>query len=99
MAGTGAVVNRPGSWAWAACATTRAAMGRPSFLAVDSRIITRAAAPSLIDEALAAVIVPSLAKAGFRVGILSGLALVGCSSWLTTVSPPRPETVTGVISR
>ncbi len=51
-----------------------------------------------MDEAFAAVTVPSLRKAGFRVGILSSRALPGCSSTLTTVSPPRPLTVTGAIS-
>ena len=99
MAGTGAVVNWAGSWAWAACATTRATMGRPSSLATLSRVITRAAAPSLMEEALAAVMVPSLAKAGFSVGILSGSALVGCSSSETTCEPLRVATSTGVISR
>jgi len=42
---------------------------QPSFAAVDSRISTSAAAPSEIDEALAAVIVPSFLNAGFRLGI------------------------------
>ena len=41
------------------------------------RVRTTAAAPSEIDELVAAVIVPSLAKAGFSVGILSGLAVAG----------------------
>ena len=36
---------------------------------------------------LAAVTEPSLAKAGFRWGIFSGLALPGCSSVSTSVSP------------
>ena len=49
-----------------------------------SRVITRAAAPSLIELALAAVIVPSLRKAGFRVGILAGRPCSGCSSVSTT---------------
>ena len=40
-----------------------------------SRVITRAAAPSVIEEALAAVIVPSLAKAGFRSGSSPASAL------------------------
>ena len=65
---------------------------------MDSRIITRAAAPSEIDEALAAVMVPSLAKAGRRVGILAGSALPGCSSTLTVSLPLRVLTSTGVIS-
>ena len=46
----------------------------------------------------AAVIVPSLLKAGLRLAILSSLALAGPSSMLTVTSPLRVETVTGVIS-
>ena len=99
MAGTGAVVNWDGAWAWAAWATTRARTGMPSALATLSRVITRAAAPSLIEEALAAVMVPSLAKAGFRVGILAGSALAGCSSRATVSEPLRVFTSTGAISR
>ncbi len=47
---------------------------------------------------LAAVIVPSLAKAGLSVGIFSGLPLPGCSSISTMTSPARVLTVTGTIS-
>ena len=50
---------------------------RPSLSATLWRVRTSAAAPSEIDEALAAVIVPSLAKAGFSVGIFAGVALGG----------------------
>ena len=71
---------------------------QPCFAAVDSRISTSAAAPSLMLLALAAVIVPSFLNAGFRPGILSSRALNGCSSNLTTVSPPLPGTPTGAIS-
>ena len=70
-----------------------------SLAAVLSRISTRAAAPSLIEAELAAVIVPSFLNAGFRPGILSSLALKGCSALPITVSPPRPATVTGAISQ
>ena len=42
---------------------------------------------------------PSLRNAGLSVGILSSRALKGCSSRETTVSPPRPGTVTGAISQ
>jgi hypothetical protein len=49
--------------------------------------MTRAAAPSLIDELLAAVMPPSRAKAGRRVGILAGSAFSGCSSVSTTLGP------------
>ncbi len=99
MAGTGAVVKRPGSWAWAPCATIRATGVRPRRSAVLSRIITSAAAPSEMEEAFAAVIAPSLAKAGLSVGILAGSAVSGCSSRVTVVEPLRPGTSTGVISR
>jgi hypothetical protein len=98
IAGTGAVVNLAGSWAWAAWATMRACTFSPCALATLWRVSTNAAAPSLIEEALAAVMVPSLAKAGFSVGILSGRALPGCSSVSMIVSLPRPLTVTGTIS-
>ena len=61
--GVGAVAGDPGDGL------------RPRRSAVEARIITSAAAPSEIDEALAAVIAPSLAKAGFSVGILAGIGL------------------------
>ena len=100
MAGTGAVVKSPGSWAWAPWPAMRATGVRPRRSAVEARISTRAAAPSEIEEALAAVIAPSLAKAGFRVGILAGSAFSGCSSSRLTVSTPlRPAISTGTISR
>jgi hypothetical protein len=57
-----------------------------------------AAAPSEIAEELAAVTVPSLAKAGFSVGMRATSARNGSSSRSTSVSPARPFTVTGVIS-
>jgi hypothetical protein len=68
-------------------------------LAVDSRISTSAAAPSLMDEDEAAVMVPSFLKAARRVGILSILAFSGPSSLSITVSPARLLTVTGAISQ
>jgi hypothetical protein len=49
---------------------------------VDARIITSAAAPSLMLELLAAVMVPSFLNAGLSVGILSSLTLPGPSSML-----------------
>ncbi len=49
--GPGRWVKRPGSWAWAAWPATRATMVMPSRFATDSRVITRAAAPSLIELA------------------------------------------------
>jgi len=56
------------------------------------------AAPSEIDEELAAVTVPSLLKAGFNVGILAMSQVNGVSSWATTRSPLRSLMVTGAIS-
>ena len=76
----------------------RATIGRPMAFATLSRVMTRAAAPSEIELALAAVMVPSFEKAGFRVGIFSGMALPGCSSSVTVTTPLRPATSTGVIS-
>ena len=97
-AGTGAVGKRAGSWAWLAWPRMRARTGRPAARASLSRISTSAAAPSEIDEELAAVTVPSGRKAGFSVGIFSGRAVCGCSSSETSVAPPRALTVTGAIS-
>ena len=77
----------------------RATGFEPSRTAVDSRISTSAAAPSEMLDEVAAVIVPSFLKAGFRPGILSSLALKGCSSNLITVSPDLPGIVTGAISQ
>jgi hypothetical protein len=72
---------------------------RPRFLASSALISTRAAAPSLRPEALAAVTVPSLLKAGRRPETLSRVAPWRMySSWSTTVSPLRPLMVTGAIS-
>ena len=77
-------------------------------MAVLSRISTSAAAPSEMLDEVAAVIVPSLMNAAFRPGILSSLALNGCSSNLITVLPALPVAlelpdfagkVTGAISQ
>jgi len=57
-----------------------------------------AAAPSEIDDELAAVTVPSLANAGLSEGILLMSQVNGVSSRATTVSPLRPLTVTEAIS-
>ena len=57
------------------------------------------AAPSEIELEFAAVTVPSFAKAGRSVGILSTLAVNGCSSRSTTVSPLRDVTVTGTLTK
>ena len=58
-----------------------------------------AAAPSEIELELAAVTVPPSRNAGFSVGILSGLALGGCSSVATSVSALPAFTLTGAISQ
>ena len=61
-------------------------------------VTTSAAAPSEIDDELAAVTVPSLLKAGFKAEILLMSQVEGVSSVVTTCSPLRLLTVTGVIS-
>ena len=68
----------------------------PRFFASDSVIMTSAAAPSEIDEEVAAVTVPSLLKAGRSVGIFSTFTLNGVSSSLTTSSPLRRMNMAGV---
>ena len=99
MAPTGAVVNQSGACACTECATMRAIGLTPILAAVLSRISTSAAAPSEMLDEVAAVMVPSFLNAGFSPGILSSLALKGCSSNLMTVSPPLPATLTGAISQ
>src|SRR5258706_9495120 len=95
---TGAVVNHSGSCAFEAGPRMRAIGFRPRALASDSFITIRIAAPSEIDDDEAAVTVPSLANAGFRVGIFSGLHWPGGSSVSSTTSPALPLTVTPAIS-
>ena len=99
MAPAGAVANHSGACACTACDTMRATGLHPRCAAVDSRISSSAAAPSEMLLALAAVMVPSFLNAGFSDGILSSLALKGCSSNFTTVSPALPGSVTGAISQ
>ena len=84
-----------------ACAqeAIRARGFRPRARASAADISTRAAAPSLSPEALAAVTDPSLVKAGRSPETLSSVAPWRMySSWSTTVSPFRPFTMTGTIS-
>jgi hypothetical protein len=84
-----------------ACAhdTIRASGVLPRFCASLALIRTSAAAPSLMPEALAAVTVPSLAKAGRRPETFSSVVpCLGYSSASTTTSPLRDLTVTGTIS-
>ncbi|MCY1283958.1 hypothetical protein D9M70_328490 [compost metagenome] len=96
MAPTGAVVNRFGAWANEACPAIFASGVRPRWRAVDKRISSSAAAPSEIELALAAVMVPPSRNAGFRVGILSRRAFGGCSSlaMLRSSLPARASTAT-----
>ena len=71
----------------------------PSLAASDAFISTTAAAPSLMPEALAAVTVPSLSKAGRSLARPSSVTpAFGYSSVSTTISPLRPLMVTGAIS-
>ena len=98
VAPTGAVANHSGSCACVAWLTMRAKGWQPSLSAVLWRIMTKAAAPSLMDELEAAVMVPSFLNAGLSEVILSSFTLPGPSSMLTTVSPARVLTVMGVIS-
>ena len=66
MAGIGPVPMIAGSTPAVAQEAMRASGFRPRVLASSALISTRAAAPSLRPEALAAVTVPSLVKAGRR---------------------------------
>ena len=98
-AGIGPVPMIAGSTPAVADETIRASGVRPRRSASSADITTRAAAPSLRPEALAAVTVPSLLKAGRRPDMASSVAPWRMySSWSTTVSPLRPLIVTGAIS-
>ena len=98
VAPIGATVNSLGWRLLVAWPRIRASGCRPRCCATLSRASTSAEAPSEIELALAAVTVPSFLNAGLSPGILSILALPGCSSVSTTVSPLRVFTVTGTIS-
>ncbi len=60
----------------------------PFAFAVSSEVTTRAAAPSLIFEELAAVTDPSFWNDGLSVGIFSSGALKGSSSASTRSGSP-----------
>ena len=66
--------------------------------ACSAEVSKSADARSEIELAFAAVILPSLAKAGRSVGIFSILALKGCSSLSTMTSTLRDVTETVTIS-
>src|SRR3990167_5161615 len=68
IAPMGAMVNSLGSWLWVAWATILAKGLRPRRAASAAVIMITALAPSEIELALAAVMLPSLRKAGFSVG-------------------------------
>ena len=71
----------------------------PIASAFSLLINTKAAAPSFMVEALAAVTVPSLVKAGFSSGILSNFTLNASSSFANfTASPFRCSISTGTTS-
>ena len=77
----------------------RASGSMPRFSASSAVISTTAAAPSLRPEALPAVTVPSLEKAGLSFCIASMVAPWRMySSLSTTTSPLRVLTVKGAIS-
>src|SRR3546814_2993343 len=99
IAPTGATVKSFGSCACAACAMSRATGFAPFASATDWRVSTTAAAPSEIDEQVAAVIVPYLAKAGRSVGILSGLPLAGCTAEIGRAQVCTPVTTAHLICR
>src|SRR5690606_5486706 len=92
MAPTGAVVNHAGSCAAPACPTMRASTGRPRRRASLSRMRMTEAAPSEIDEELAAVIVPFSRNAGLRPGIRPTSLRSGPSSRSTSTVSLRPFT-------
>ncbi|MNT03981.1 hypothetical protein D3C72_1385430 [compost metagenome] len=73
-AGIGPVPMIDGSTPAVAQEAMRARGSRPRALASSADISTRAAAPSLMPEALAAVTEPSLTKAGFSFSIASMVA-------------------------
>ena len=74
----------------------RASGSMPRFSASSAVISRTPAAPSLMPEALAAVTVPSLAKAGRSFCIASIVAPWRMySSWSTTMSPLRVLIVKG----
>mmetsp|Transcript_226 Transcript_226/g.216 ORF Transcript_226/g.216 Transcript_226/m.216 type:complete len:207 (-) Transcript_226:457-1077(-) len=70
----------------------------PKCLAFSALITTNAQAPSLIDEAFAAVIDPFLSKTGFNDGIFSNFTFLNSSSSSTNTTPFLPSTSTGVTS-
>ena len=90
--GSGRCPSRAGSTPAVAQEAMRASGVMPRRAASAAVISTTAAAPSLRPEALAAVTVPSLAKAGRSLATASSVAPARIySSWSTTMSPLRVE--------
>ena len=98
IASTGARVNSAGSRLALAWAIIFAIGLRPCAFTADSLARIRALAPSDMELAFAAVIVPSLAKAGRNDGILSTRPLWGCSSSTTVTTSRRVLTSTAAVS-
>ena len=88
MALAGAVVNHSGAPAAPPYPTMRAKGSSLCSLRPRSLARTRALAPSLMLEAVAAVIVPSFEKAGLRLANFDGSPLSGPSSSLTAIGSP-----------
>ena len=98
-AGTGPMPMYFGSTPAEAKLLMRAIGFRPSSLAFFALVTSTMAAPSLMPEALPAVTVPSLAKAGRSLASASSVVpWRGCSSASTVTGPLRVSIVTGTIS-
>ena len=96
-AAAGAVVNHAGSCSASPKPRTVASTLQPCFSAAARDMSTRAAAPSEMVDALAAVTVPPFLKAGRPLEAGLG-AVAGSSSMRTTTSPLRPLIVMGTTS-
>src|SRR5262250_475164 len=99
MAGTGPMPMVRGSTPADVTATMRASGFRLCLLTNASLATTTAAAPSVMPDELAAVIVPAFENTGARAAIFSSVAPGnGCSSRVTTCLPFLPSIVTVAIS-
>ena len=84
IAPTGAIVNSDGCCECDEYAIILANGFRPFAVAFSAEVKTKADAPSEIELALAAVIVPSFAKAGRKVGIEGLFILINNNIAFTT---------------
>ncbi len=99
VAGTGPIPINAGATPPLAQALIRAIGFNPAASAADSSITTSAAAPSLMPEALPAVTVPDLSKAGRKAASPSVVeSALGNSSRSKMVVFLREVTLTGTIS-